>query len=234
MTDTNNMANLYVVATPIGNLEDISFRAVRILGDVAAVICEDTRVTQKLLQHYGIKKPLISYHQHSRFSRVQEIIQKLERGQNLALVTDAGTPGISDPGNLLVRQIIDSGIQVAIIPVPGPSALTCAASVSGLPCDSFIFLGFMPHKKGRKTLCEKIADSRNTTIFYESPHRIIKTLGQLSGFLEADRKIIILRELTKKFEQRAEGTIKHCYDFFYNNQDKIKGEFVILVSGKKL
>ena len=226
------MGNLFVVATPIGNLEDITIRAVRILNEVDIIICEDTRVTSKLLQRFDIKKKMISYHQHSRIQKLDEINGLLRDGRNLALVTDAGTPGISDPGNKLISQLLDRNEDLKISPIPGPSALTCAASVSGLPTDRFIFFGFLPHKKGRQTIMKKIADSKETVLYYESPHRILKSLAQLKEVLSENRKVIVFRELTKKFEQRIGVNAKECYEYFENNPNKINGEFVVVVAGK--
>ncbi len=228
------MGILYVVATPIGNLEDMTLRAMRILREVDLILCEDTRVSQKLLQHFEIKKPLLSYHQHSRLQRIDEVIKKINDGQNIALVTDAGTPGVSDPGNVLVREVIERcGPEAEIISIPGVSAVTSAASIAGLPSDRFLFLGFLPHKKGKETLLKRIAESTETVIFYESPHRILKTLQKLNAIVSPDRKVVVLRELTKKFEQRVGETIEECLDYFEKHQDKIKGEFAVVVGGKK-
>lgn len=228
------MGILYVVATPIGNLEDITLRALRVLREVDLILCEDTRVTQKLLQRFEIKKTLLSYHQHSRLQRIDEVLRNLKDGNNVALVTDAGTPGISDPGNVLVRHVIDQcGQDVKVISVPGASALTSAASISGLPSDRFLFLGFLPHKKGRETLIKSITESKETVIFYESPHRIIKSLKRLNEIVSPERKVVVLRELTKKFEDRIGETIENCLAYFENNPDKVRGEFVVVVGGKK-
>ncbi len=178
------MSTLYIVATPIGNLEDISLRAIRTLKDVDFIICEDTRVTSKLLARYEIQKSLVSYFQHSKLSRIEEIAQRLIRGENAALVTDAGTPGISDPGGQLVHYIRTSVHQnINIVPIPGPCAAIAALCISGLHTDQFIFMGFPPHKKGRQTFWKKVAASEETVVFYESPHRIIKALEQLRDAL---------------------------------------------------
>jgi len=225
------MANLYIVATPIGNLEDISLRALRILKEVDLILCEDTRVTKKLLDRYQIKKPLLSYHQHSRLKKVDYIISLLKEGKNLALVSDSGTPGVSDPGNKLVKEIVDKlGDKVKIVPIPGPSALTCAASVSGFPMDKFLFLGFLPKKRKRKEILKEILESKYPVIFYESPYRIIKTLNEL--YLEAktynlEPKIIVCRELTKKFETIYRGKIDEVIEKIEKNP--VKGEFVVIV-----
>lgn len=228
------MPTLYIVATPIGNLEDITLRATRVLGEVDMVLCEDTRVTKKLLGKYEINTPTMSYHCHSKLSKVEKIFTLLEEGKNIALVSDAGTPTISDPGVLLVSQIKEKfGDDVKIVPIPGPSAVVSALSVSGFPASEFLFLGFLPHKKGRETLFKEIADSKRTTVFYESPHRIIKTLKSLGEHLGSERNIVIARELTKIYEQIISGTAKELMEYLENNQDKIKGEFVVVVKGKQ-
>lgn len=219
------MSNLYIVATPIGNLGDISLRALDVLKSVDLILCEDTRETKKLLSHYNINKPTLSYHQHSKLEKVDKILQMLKEGENIALVSDAGTPGISDPGNQLVSEVVSSGCA-AVVPVPGPSAAAAAASVSGFPMDRFLFMGFPPIKKKRKKFFEEVVSSSHPVIFYESPHRIIKSLAELS---EADNslEIIVCRELTKKFETIYRGSV-----------DKVvkeiipKGEFVVVVRNK--
>ncbi len=223
--------DLYVVATPIGNLGDMTLRALEVLKSVGCVLCEDTRVTSRLLSHFDIKAKAISYHQHSGRAKVESIIRLL-RETDCALVTDAGTPGISDPGNMLVRDVdVASGGQCRIIPVPGVSAVTAALSVSGLPTDKFLFLGFLPHKKGRETMMRQVADSEVTTVFYESTHRIAKCLEQLSGVLGDDREVVVCRELTKKFETIYRGTAGQILAQI--NEGVSKGEFVIVVSGRK-
>ena len=227
------MANLYIVATPIGNLEDISKRALRLLSEVDLILCEDTRVTKKLLDRYEIKIPASSYHQHSKIKKIDYIIQLLEKGENLALVSDAGTPGISDPGNGLVNKVIESlSDKVNIIPVPGPSAVTAAASISGFPMDRFLFLGLPPAKKKRNKFFKEISGSKYPVIFYESPYRILKTLDELKQVLAKNYKLqttqlVICRELTKKFETVYRGDIEQIIKDVKN--DKIKGEFVVLV-----
>lgn len=221
---------LYIVATPIGNLEDISFRALRILKEADLILCEDTRVTRKLLDHYQIKTAAISYHQHSRLERENEIINLLASGKNLALVSDAGTPGISDPGNKLIEKIIDSGIEgIGIISVPGPSALASAAAISGFPMDKFLFLGFPPLKKKRAAFFEKIVLSEFPVIFYESPYKILKTLEQVAS-VDPDRTIFVCRELTKKFETSYRGTVFEVIEKI--KKDPVKGEFTVIMSGK--
>jgi 16S rRNA (cytidine1402-2'-O)-methyltransferase len=224
------MANLYIVATPIGNLEDISLRALRILKEVDLILCEDTRVTKKLLDRYQIQKPLLSYHQHSKLQKIDYIISLLKEGKNLALVSDSGTPGVSDPGNKLVEKVVESlSDKVKIVPIPGPSALTCAASVSGFPMDKFLFLGFLPKKKKRKEILKEILDSKYPIIFYESPYRILKTLKELN--LEAraynlEPEVVVCRELTKKFETIYRGKLKKVIEEI--EKGVIKGEFVVI------
>lgn len=227
------MGILYIVATPIGNLEDISKRALRIFSEVNLILSEDTRVTKKLLDHYQIKTKILSYHQHSRLQKTKYIIHLLKKGKNLALVSEAGTPGISDPGNKLIHKILEfiksDPLQIRIVPIPGPSALTTAASISGFPMNKFLFLGFPPTKKRRKKFFEQISKTRYPVIFYESPYRIIRTLKELS-FLIENREIVVCRELTKKFETIYRGEIEEVIKEI--EKDKIKGEFVVVVEGK--
>jgi 16S rRNA (cytidine1402-2'-O)-methyltransferase len=223
------MKTLFIVGTPIGNLEDISLRALKVLKEVDFIICEDTRWTLKLLNHFEIKKPLVSYHQHSRLQKIDFIIEEL-KSKDAALVSDAGTPGISDPGGLLIREIVSKlGNSIKIVAIPGPSALAAGCSISGLPCDKFRFLGFLPHKKGRVTLFKEIADSKETIVFYESPHRILKTLESLEKVLDKQRKIVVCRELTKIYEEIVRGIANEVLNYFKNNPDKVRGEFVVLV-----
>jgi len=233
------MPELYIVASPIGNLRDVSPRAIEILKGVDLILCEDTRVTKKLLNHYQIKTPTLSYHQHSKLKKVEYIIQLLKEGKNLALVSDAGTPGISDPGNLLVNEVINRLTdRVKIVPIPGPSAVTAAASISGFPMDKFIFMGFPPTKRKRKKFFEEVVNSKYPVIFYESPYRIIRTLKELSSFFLQicgqisgnSREIVVCRELTKKFETIYRGKIDKVIEEI--KKDKIKGEFVVIVEGK--
>jgi 16S rRNA (cytidine1402-2'-O)-methyltransferase len=225
------MPTLYIIATPIGNLEDITLRAIRVLGEVDAILCEDTRVTAKLLQKYNIKKPLISYHAHSKLAKTDKIFGLLEEGKSLALVSDAGTPCISDPGVMLVSQVREKfGEEVKIIPIPGPSALVSALSASGLPSSEFLFLGFLPHKKGRETLFKEIAEAKRTVAFYESPHRILKTLASLEKFAP-EKKVVIARELTKIYEEFVSGTATELLAHFETHKDAVRGEFVVMVSG---
>src|SRR4030043_922976 len=228
------MAKLYIVSTPIGNLEDISKRALRTLSEVDLILCEDTRVTKKLLNHYGIKTQTLSYHQHSRLKKVNYIIQLLKEGKNLALVSDAGTPGISDPGNELINLALKQYSNLTIIPIPGPSAVTAIASISGIAMDNFLFLGFPPAKRKRRKFFEKVAKSKYPVIFYESPYRILKTLNELqlnAKSYNLDPEIIVCRELTKKFETIYRGIIEAVIEQL--KKDKIRGEFVVIVGKKK-
>ena len=225
------MATLFIVATPIGNLEDLSMRALRILKEVDFILCEDTRVTKKILNYYQIEKPILSYHQHSRLKKVNYILELLKQGKNLALVSDAGTPGISDPGGKLINFLIKTpGLVIKIVPIPGPSAATAAASISGLPMDKFLFLGFPPAKRKRKKFFQEVIGSKYPVIFYESPYRIIKTLKELSSFI-GDREIVVCREVTKKFETIYRGEIEEVIKEI--EKDIIKGEFVIIVESDR-
>ncbi len=250
------MSTLYIVATPIGNLEDITLRALRILKEVDFIICEDTRVTSHLLARYEIEKPLVAYFQHSKVSKIDEIIERLGRGQNAAVVTDAGTPGISDPGGVLVKQIVaQCSAYVKIEPIPGPCAAIAALSISGLPTDKFLFMGFPPHKKSRQSYFKKVAATEETVVFYESPHRILKSLEQLQDALHNpsqpprafwggddrdpplkirggrgsydSRQIVVARELTKMFESVYRGTIVEVLAAV--QKDPVKGEYVVVV-----
>lgn len=222
----NNYGILYIVATPIGNLQDITLRALEILKQVDLIACEDTRTTKKLLFHYKMEKSLVSFHQHSRLEKFDKIIFELKSGKNIALVTDAGTPGVSDPGNQLVAEAIKNDIK--IIPIPGASALGAIISVAGIDMQKFVFLGFPPHKKGRETFFKEIVGAKYPVVYYESPHRVIKNLELLQS-LAPDRKIILGRELTKMFEEIVRGEILDILRYFQENADKIKGEFVVIV-----
>ncbi len=226
------MRTLYIVSTPIGNLEDISIRALRILKEVDLILCEDTRVTKKLLDRYQIKKPTLSYHQHTKLTKVNYILELLKEGKNLALVSDSGTPGVSDPGEKLINLVANQFRNVKIIPIPGPSAVTAAASISGFPMDKFLFLGFPPTKRKRKKFFTEVAKSKYPVIFYESPYRILKTLNELKQTLTTNYKlpitqIVVCRELTKKFETIYRGKIEEVIKAI--ERDKIKGEFVVIV-----
>lgn len=226
------MSTLYIIATPIGNLEDMTLRAIRVLKEVDLVLCEDTRVTKTLLSRYEIGTPTMSYHAQSKLSKVEKIFALLEEGKNIALVSDAGTPTISDPGVLLVAQVREQfGDDVAIVPIPGPSALITALSASGVSVAEFTFLGFLPHKKGRETLFREIAVSKRVMAFYESPHRIEKTLESLEKFCGKERRIILARELTKIHEEFVRGTVSDVRAYFVAHPDHIRGEFVVIVEG---
>lgn len=225
------MGILYIIATPIGNLKDISLRAIETLKEVDLILCEDTRTAQKLLDYYQIKTPTNSYHQHSKLKKIDYILGLLRGGKKLALVSDAGTPGVSDPGNKLVKEVAESlSDSIKIIPIPGPSAAIVAASISGFPTDRFLFLGFPPHKKKRKKFFDEVVVSKYPVIFYESPHRILKTLKEL-GSLIGSREIVVCRELTKKFETIYRGDIEKIIKDV--EKSEIRGEFVVTVKGKK-
>lgn len=219
---------LYIVATPIGNLEDITLRALRIFKEVDLIACEDTRVTGKLLSHYEISKPLISLHHHSAEAQFEKILNELESGKNVAYASDAGTPGISDPGNKLVEAAVLGGFHV--VPIPGASALAAIVSVSGIDMQQFVFLGFPPHKKGRETFFKNVAAQDIPALYYESPHRIVKNLELLQKFSTA-KKIIIGREMTKMFEEIARGEISNVLEHFRSHPEKIKGEFAVIIYG---
>ncbi len=225
------MSKFYIVATPIGNLGDITLRAIDTLKNVDLILCEDTRVTKKLLDKYEVKKPTMSYHAQSKLAKIDKIFALLEEGKDLALVSDAGTPGISDPGAMLVFKIKEkfTSDEVAVIPIPGATAVITALTGSGLPTHEFTFLGFLPHKKGRETLFKEIAESKRTMAFYESPHRILKTLESLIKFCP-DKKVCIARELTKIYEELKTGTAEELLEYLKTNPVKQKGEFVVLVS----
>ena len=220
---------LYIVATPIGNLEDVTLRSLRILKEVDLILCEDTRVTKRLLSRYNISTPLESYHQHSKSSKTEKIVSLLNKGKDIALVSDAGTPGISDPGNKLVREVSETLPEVAVFPIPGPSALTTLASVAGVPTDSFLFLGFVPQKK-RNRFFEEVVSSSRPVIFFESPHRIQKTLRELSEKSQ-DLYVVVGRELTKKFETVYRGKVEGVMNTF--ERTKPKGEFAVVVYQEK-
>jgi len=223
------MSKFYVVATPIGNMEDMTFRAILTLKEVSLILCEDTRVTKKLLSKYEIGTKVMSYHEHSTLSKIEDIIKILEDGKDIAMVSDAGTPAISDPGSFLVTKIREHfKDEVQIVPIPGASALTTILSVSGMPSTDFTFLGFLPHKKGRQTLFREIADSERTYVFYESPHRILKSLEALVG-LAPKRKVFIGREMTKMFEEFISGTAQEALDFIKTDLNHERGEFAVVV-----
>jgi 16S rRNA (cytidine1402-2'-O)-methyltransferase len=223
------MSKFYIVATPIGNMGDITLRAIQTLKNVDLILCEDTRETKKILNKYEINKPTMSYHAQSKLAKTDKIFELLEEGKDLALVSDAGTPGISDPGAMLTSLIKEKLPEVQVVPIPGPTALITALSGSGLPTHEFTFLGFLPHKKGRETLFKEIAESKRTMVFYESPHRILKTLESLVKF-SPDKKVCIARELTKMFEEFKTGTPAEVLEYLAVNKEKQRGEFVVIVS----
>ncbi len=217
---------LYLVATPIGNLEDITYRAVKVLASVNIIAAEDTRKTKILLDHYSISKPMMSYYSYNEKARAPQLIEKLLAGQSVALVSDAGTPGISDPAFHIVQQALENAI--AVIPIPGPAACITALIASGLPTDRFVFEGFLPLKKGRKTKFELLQSESRTIIMYESPHRVIKTLTDIQTYL-GERKVVVARELTKKFEEIVRGGIQSVLSEISKKQPR--GEFVIVIGG---
>ncbi len=224
------MGTLSIVGTPIGNLGDITLRALETLKSVDVIACEDTRVTAKLLARYEIKKPLVIFHARNARAGGARILALLSEGKNVALVTDAGTPGISDPGNELVSSVRSTLPEVRIETIPGVSALTAAISISGTQASTFVFLGFLPHKKGRQTLFEKIAISDNTVVFYESPHRIEKALASLCEVLEVGRCVTVARELTKIHESVVTGTAEEVATYFSEHPTEVRGEFVVIVT----
>jgi 16S rRNA (cytidine1402-2'-O)-methyltransferase len=225
------MGTLSVVATPIGNLGDITLRALEILRAADAIAAEDTRVTSKLLARYDIKKPLLVYHAQSGKLATTRVLTLLGEGKHIALVTDAGTPGISDPGSALVAEVRERlGDDVRIESIPGPSAVTAALSIAGVPTNEFTFLGFLPHKKGRQTLMKEIGQMSRTAVFYESPHRLEKALAELSAALAPERKVTVMRELTKIFESSVSGTPEEMAEYFKSHQKEVRGEFVVIVS----
>ena len=219
---------LYLVPTPIGNLKDITFRAIEVLRDVDLILAEDTRTTSHLLNHYGITKPLSPYHQHNEHKIVQHVVNQLREGKKIAVVTDAGTPGISDPAYLLVRETIKEGLRVECL--PGPTAFVPALINSGIPGNRFVFEGFLPVKKGRQSLLKQLSAEERTMIFYESPMRLVKTLQELSGYFGADRLCCVSRELTKLYEENKRGSLSEVAAYFA--EKTVKGEIVIVVAGK--
>jgi 16S rRNA (cytidine1402-2'-O)-methyltransferase len=223
------MSKLYVIPTPIGNLEDITLRAIRLLKEVDLVLAEDTRTTKKLFSHYEINTKLSSFHMHNEHKVLSKYISRLKGGETLALVSDAGTPAISDPGFLLIRECVIEDIEVDCL--PGATAFVPALVNSGLPNEKFVFEGFLPVKKGRQTRLKLLAEEERTMVFYESPHRIIKTLAQFSEYFSEERKVSVSREISKMFEETIRGTTSEVLHYF--EQKKPKGEFVIVVEGKK-
>ena len=221
------MGTLYVVPTPIGNLEDITLRAVRILKEVAFILAEDTRTSGKLLKHLSVSTPMFSHHMHNEHKTVKGILSRLKQGEEAALISDAGTPAISDPGFLLVREAIAAGIRIDCL--PGATAFVPALVNSGLPNEKFVFEGFLPVKKGRKTRLDLLSQETRTMIFYESPHKLIKTLGHFKEFFGSERPISVSRELTKMHEETIRGTAQEVLTHFENKLPK--GELVVIVSG---
>ncbi|WP_028526098.1 16S rRNA (cytidine(1402)-2'-O)-methyltransferase [Runella limosa] len=219
---------LYLVPTPIGNLEDITLRAINVLKSVDVVLAEDTRTSGNLLKHLGISKPMQSYHIHNEHQTVQKIIARILKGESMALVSDAGTPAVSDPGFLLVRECLKSGVEIECL--PGPTAFVPALVNSGLPSDRFTFEGFLPHKKGRQTRLTELKEEERTMIFYESPHRLLKSLEQFAEYFGGDRQASVSRELTKMFEETVRGTLTEIIAYF--TEKTIKGEIVIVIAGK--
>jgi 16S rRNA (cytidine1402-2'-O)-methyltransferase len=224
---------LYIVPTPIGNLEDITLRAIRVLKEVDLVLCENTSVTQKLFKAHAIETPTTVFYANTGIKNIEKIMNALEEGKTLALVSDAGTPTISDPGVLLVEKIYKELPDVKVVALPGASALTATLSLSGISSANFTFYGFLPNKKGRETTFKKIADSEVTSVFYESVHRIEKALESLAKVLDETRQIVIARELTKMHEEVVRGNAKEVLEYFKTNTDKLRGEFVVVVEGTK-
>lgn len=218
---------LYLIPTPIGNLEDITFRAVRLLKEADTLLAEDTRHAARLLKHLGIDRKTHAHHQHNEHKALKGIVQLLQEGQQVALISDAGTPGISDPGFLLVRECVRENIPVETL--PGPTAFVPALVNSGLPCDRFCFEGFLPPKKGRQTRLQSLAAEQRTMVFYEAPHRLLKTLDEFASVFGAERQAAVSRELTKVFEETVRGTLAEIKTYFENHA--LKGEFVICVAG---
>ena len=223
------MSKLFLVPTPIGNLEDITFRSIRILNEVDLILAEDTRTSGKLLKHFDIKRPMQSFHMHNEHKVIDKMIDKLQMGIKIALISDAGTPGISDPGFLLVRACVEEGIDTECL--PGATALIPALVQSGFPSDRFIFEGFLPPKKGRQTRLKQWSEETRTIVFYESPHKVLKTLSQMQEFVGGDRRLSVSRELSKKFEETVRGTVNELILYF--SKKAPKGEFVIVLEGKK-
>ncbi len=224
---------LYIVATPIGNLEDITLRALRILKEADMILSEDTRVAQKILQHYEIKVPLLSYHHHSNSAKINQIIKLLKEDKKVALVSDAGTPGISDPGGELIHQVLIEMPDIQIEAIPGACAAITALSISGMPTDKFLFLGFPPHKKGRQTFLAKIMASEYPVVVYESKHRIIKFLEELKAIINPETEMMVGRELTKMHETAYRGHINQILDEIKSDPNAQKGEFVVIIKNKK-
>lgn len=222
------LAGLYIIPTPIGNLADFTFRAVEVLKQVDLILAEDTRTSSVLLNHYQIQKPISPYHQHNEHKIVTHLTEQMQAGKTIALLTDAGTPGISDPAFLLVRACVKHNVKVECL--PGATAFVPALINSGLPINSFCFEGFLPLKKGRQTMMKKLSTEERTMVFYESPMRLVKTLNEFINYFGADRNCSVSRELTKKFEENKRGTLQEVHDYF--NEKTVKGEIVLVVEGK--
>jgi 16S rRNA (cytidine1402-2'-O)-methyltransferase len=225
---SESVVNLYLVPTPIGNLKDITYRAVDVLNTADMILAEDTRTSGKLLKHLEISRPLQSYHIFNEHKTVVKLVERMQKGEVFALISDAGTPAISDPGFLLVREVLAAGLEVQCL--PGATAFVPALVNSGLPNDRFVFEGFLPHKKGRKTRIEGLVEEVRTIIFYESPHRLLKTLGQLSEAFGAERQACVSRELTKLHEENVRGSLEELIQYYQTNT--LKGEIVLTVAGK--
>jgi len=223
------ISKLYIVPTPIGNLEDMTLRAIKVLNEVDTILAEDTRTSGKLLKHFDISTQMQSHHMHNEHKMVNRLVERLKSGESMALISDAGTPAISDPGFLLTRACIENNIEVECL--PGATAFVPALVNSGLPNDKFVFEGFLPIKKGRQTRLEMLAEESRTMIFYESPHKLIKTLTQFAKYFGEDRKVSVSRELTKLYEETIRGTVKEVLTHFENKTPK--GEFVLIVEGNK-
>jgi 16S rRNA (cytidine1402-2'-O)-methyltransferase len=220
---------LYLVPSPIGNLADITYRAVEVLKTADVILCEDTRTSSVLLNHYGIQKPMTPYHQHNEHKVLQHLVDQMVAGKNMAMITDAGTPGISDPAFLLVRECVRQGVQVECL--PGATAFVPALVNSGLPINRFVFEGFPPLKKGRHTLFTRLAEEERTMVFYESPMRLVKTLEEIARYFGEERQCSVSRELTKKFEENKRGTLREVAEYF--REKGVKGEIVLVVAGKE-
>ncbi len=225
----SDSTSLYLVPTPIGNLADMTYRAVEVLNNVDLILAEDTRTSGVLLKHYNITTPMRSFHAHNEHKKTQQVIEELKSGKIYALISDAGTPGISDPGFLLAREALRNDLKIESL--PGATAFIPALIKSGFPCDTFVFEGFLPHKKGKQTKIKEIAEERRTVIVYESPHRLLKTLEMFGSFFSPERNISVSREITKKFEETVTGTSSEILQHFMEKQPK--GEFVIVIQGNE-
>ena len=223
------MPKLCIVPTPIGNLEDITLRAIRMFKECDLIFAEDTRVTKKLLNHFEITKQVLPFHAHNEHKALSSAIDRIKGNNLIVLVSDAGTPGISDPGFLLARECVNAGIDLECL--PGPTAFVPALVASGFPCDKFVFEGFLPHKKGRQTRLIKLSEEDRTVVLYESPHRLVKCLAQLEEFFGAERKVCVVREISKMFEEYKRGTAAEVKEYYEKNPPK--GEIVIIVEGKQ-